>query len=69
MAEISLVVKKREISTKGALNKLRREGEVPGVYYLKGKDPVSFSVEEIAINPLHFDCLKYYKHYLFKINM
>jgi len=52
MAEISLVVKKREISTKGALNKLRREGEVPGVYYLKGKDPVSFSVEEIAINPL-----------------
>lgn len=54
MAEISLAAKKREISTKGAVNKLRREGEIPGVYYLKGKDPVPFSVEEKALNPLVF---------------
>jgi len=54
MAEISLAAKKREISTKSVVNKLRREGEIPGVYYLKGQDPISFSVEEIALNPLVF---------------
>lgn len=54
MAERSLAAKKREISTKGAVNALRREGNVPGVLYAKGIDPIAFYVSENAINPLVF---------------
>lgn len=54
MAEISLNAKKREISTKGTLNQLRKEGHIPCVYYSKGKDPISFTSTEIDLNPLVF---------------
>jgi len=50
MAEMILKAKKRELSTKGAINQLRRDGFVPGVYYSKGKDQITFAVEEIALN-------------------
>ncbi|MCF8241156.1 MAG: 50S ribosomal protein L25 [Melioribacteraceae bacterium] len=54
MAEIVLEAKKREVSTKGAVNQLRRDGFVPGVFYIKDQDPILISVEENDINPLVF---------------
>lgn len=46
MSEISLKASKREISSKGANNKLRRTGFVPGVLYSKGTEPAHISVFE-----------------------
>jgi len=54
MSEISLAVKKREITTKGAVNSLRKSGNVPGIYYSKGVEPVPFSVNEISLKPIVF---------------
>lgn len=54
MAEKILKAKKREITTKGAINQLRKSGFVPGIYYSKGKDQITFSVEEVALNKLVF---------------
>ena len=54
MAEIILKAEKREITTKGAVNELRRNGYVPGTYYSKESDPISFTVFENDINPLVF---------------
>lgn len=52
MAEIKVIAEKRELSTKGALNQLRRDGYVPGIFYLKGEEPINFYAEASAINPL-----------------
>ncbi|MBS3945773.1 MAG: 50S ribosomal protein L25 [Melioribacter sp.] len=52
MSEISIKAKKRILSTKGAVNKLRRNGEVPGIFYSKGVEPIPISVLEISLNPL-----------------
>lgn len=52
MADYNLAAKKREKSTKGAVNQLRRNGEIPGVYYAKGKEAVSISVKENSFKPL-----------------
>ncbi|VAX23273.1 LSU ribosomal protein L25p [hydrothermal vent metagenome] len=52
MAEITLTAKKREISNKGANKELRRNGVIPCIYYSKDKEPIAFSVEEIALKPL-----------------
>jgi large subunit ribosomal protein L25 len=52
MSEISIKAKKRILSTKGAVNKLRKNGEVPGIFYSKGVEPVPISVPELALNPL-----------------
>ncbi len=54
MAEIVLAAKKREIGNKGANKELRRNGVIPCIYYSKGKDPIVFSVEEVALKPLVF---------------
>lgn len=54
MKEKDLTAHKREISTKGAVNALRRAKTVPGVYYAKGQDPVAIQVEENAINTFVF---------------
>jgi len=54
MAERILKAKKREISTKGAINQLRKSGFVPGIYYSKGKEQITFSVEEVALNKFVF---------------
>jgi large subunit ribosomal protein L25 len=54
MAERILKAKKREISTKGAINQLRKNGSVPGVYYSKEKDQIIFSVDEVALNKFVF---------------
>jgi large subunit ribosomal protein L25 len=54
MAEIVLNAKKREKSTKGALNELRRNGFVPGTFYSKEKDAVSFSAQSVDVNRFVF---------------
>lgn len=51
MSDIKLPAKKREITTKGAVNQARKAGFVPGVFYSKGVDPVSFTVSELALKP------------------
>jgi len=52
MKEIILSAKKRELTTKGAVNQLRRDKGVPGIFYIKGSDPISIAVTEIGIKPL-----------------
>lgn len=54
MNKVNLEVKKRHISTKSALNQLRRNGRVPGVYYSKHHEPIPIDVEANALNPLVF---------------
>lgn len=51
MQEITLSAKKRELTTKGAVNQLRREKGIPGVFYMKGSDPITISVHENALRP------------------
>lgn len=52
MSDINITAKKRTKSTKGAVNKLRREGNVPGVLYSKGSEPVNIFVEELSLKPV-----------------
>ncbi|HPN39545.1 MAG TPA: 50S ribosomal protein L25 [Melioribacteraceae bacterium] len=52
MADYSLAAKKRVKSTNGAVNKMRRDGEIPGVYYAKGVEAVAISVKENTFKPL-----------------
>ena len=54
MAEIVLAAKIREVSNKGANKELRRNGIIPCNFYSKGSEPISFSAEEIALNPIVF---------------
>jgi large subunit ribosomal protein L25 len=54
MAEISLNATKRDKSTGGVLNQLRKEGKVPCVYYSKGNEAIAFSALEVDLNPLIF---------------
>ncbi|MFH1198442.1 MAG: 50S ribosomal protein L25 [bacterium] len=52
MAEISLIAKRREKSTKGALNQLRKSSNIPGVYYSLAKEPVAIYTHEHSLRPL-----------------
>ncbi len=52
MADVNIAAETREISTKGAVNKLRREGYVPGVLYSKEMEPIIFSVPEMSLKPV-----------------
>jgi large subunit ribosomal protein L25 len=52
MSEITVNAKKREISTKGAVNQLRTSGYVPGIYYTKGSDPINLTVLASSLKPL-----------------
>lgn len=52
MAEVKLKAKKRESSTKGALNQLRRDGFVPGVFYKRGEENIPIYVHQSNINPV-----------------
>lgn len=45
---------KRTISSKGYLNRLRKEGKVPGVFYVKNSEPIAIEVLEKEINPFVF---------------
>ncbi len=52
MAELTISAKKREISTKGYLNELRREGNVPGTVYGKDGEALSVYAPEVNLNKL-----------------
>ncbi|MEE9432570.1 MAG: 50S ribosomal protein L25 [Melioribacteraceae bacterium] len=52
MANVNIISEEREISTKGAVNSLRKEGKVPGVLYSKGVEPISFTTTLIALRPI-----------------
>lgn len=52
MSELNLSAEPRTVSTKGAVNKLRRDGNIPGILYSKEMEPVIFSVSEIALKPV-----------------
>lgn len=52
MASVNIKAEPREISTKGAINKLRRDGFVPGVIYSKELEPQLITVSEIALKPV-----------------
>jgi large subunit ribosomal protein L25 len=52
MSDINITAKKRTKSTKGAVNKIRREGNVPGILYSKGSEPVNIFVEELSLKPV-----------------
>ncbi len=53
MSDLTFEIKKREISTKGYLNQLRKEGYTPGVFYAKDvEEPYYFYIPEKELNPL-----------------
>ncbi len=54
MSEISVQAKKRTLSTKGVVNKLRREGNIPGIYYTKNVEPIPIYISEGTLKPLVF---------------
>ncbi len=54
MSEILVNGSKRTLSTKGVVNQLRREGNVPGIFYTKGVDPIPLFVSEKALKPIVF---------------
>lgn len=54
MAEITIKAKKRDDFSKSVLNQLRKEDYVPGVYYSRGKDPISIAVQYKDLKPVIF---------------
>ncbi|NQW30646.1 MAG: 50S ribosomal protein L25 [Ignavibacteria bacterium] len=51
MSEVILKATKR-VPGKAAAKLLRKEGNIPGVYYTKNQDPIHFSVNSLAIRPV-----------------
>ncbi|MCB0743966.1 MAG: 50S ribosomal protein L25 [Ignavibacteriae bacterium] len=52
MSNINIAAQKREKSTKGAVNQLKRDGKVPGVLYSKDMEPVNITVTELSLKPV-----------------
>jgi len=53
MAEVNIISKKREKTTKGAVNQLRKAGNVPGVLYSNEiETPINFVTSELALRPV-----------------
>ena len=52
MSDINITAQKREISTKGAVNQLRKEGKVPGILYSKGSEPINLTISELSLKPV-----------------
>lgn len=52
MLDVNIAADERKITTKGAVNQLRRDGKVPGVLYSNEMEPINFSVTEISLNPV-----------------
>ncbi len=46
MEQVVLNLEKRELSTKGAVNALRREGKIPGILYGAHQKPTPIAVDE-----------------------
>lgn len=52
MSEITVNAQKRTISTKSAITQLRKKGNVPGIFYSKGVEPIPIQLAEISLKPL-----------------
>lgn len=52
MSEITVQAQKRSLTTKGYLTQLRKSGNVPGIYYVKGTEPIPIQMPEISLKPL-----------------
>ncbi|MCX7798389.1 MAG: 50S ribosomal protein L25 [Melioribacter sp.] len=52
MSELNINAKRRTISTKSVVNKLRKQGNVPGIYYAKGSEPIPIYLPELSLRPL-----------------
>lgn len=52
MSDINIIAQKRIKSTKGAVNQLKREGNVPGVLYSKELEPINITVNELSLKPV-----------------
>ncbi len=53
MAEVNIISEKREKTTKGALNQIRKNGNVPGVLYSNEMEqPINFVTSELALRPV-----------------
>ncbi len=52
MADVNILAEVRELTTKGAVNQLRRDGKVPAVLYSKEMEPISISVSELGLKPI-----------------
>lgn len=51
MSEIVLTAAKRDLG-RAAARELRKNGQVPGVYYANNQDPVHFSVPTLSLRPI-----------------
>lgn len=54
MSELLIQANSRPLTTKGVVNQLRRDGNVPGIYYAKGVDPIAIYITERNLKPLVF---------------
>ena len=54
MEKVVLEASTRKIGSKSEIKNQRKNGRIPGVFYLKGKKPISIDVSDRAIKPLVF---------------
>ena len=54
MEKVVLNAAERKTVSKSALNNLRRDKRVPGVFYIRNQKPLSIEVPEKEIKPLVF---------------
>ena len=54
MEKVVLEANTRKIGSKSETKNQRKNGRIPGVFYLKGKKPISIDVSDRAIKPLVF---------------
>jgi large subunit ribosomal protein L25 len=52
MSEISINAKARELSTKSTVNKLRKAGDVPGIFYSRTDAPIPIAVSAMDLKQL-----------------
>ncbi len=52
MSEITVQAQKRQITTKSAITQMRKKGNVPGIFYSKGVEPIPIELPEISLKPL-----------------
>jgi large subunit ribosomal protein L25 len=54
MEKVVLEANTRKIGSKSEIKTQRKNGRIPGVFYMRGTNPISFDVSEKAIKPLVF---------------
>ena len=57
MIEVNLNAKARQLG-KNSAKRLRREGLIPGIFYIKGEDPIPFSTDLLSVRPIVYTSQK-----------